>query len=346
VVTRKATEGALFGRAALGIGGLAVAAGIGALVVRRRRGRSFVKTTDTTEDALLSAPTHDYRTVPVVTDDGAELHVRVYGDPDAQPIVFSHGWTCSADFWFPQINAFAENYQVIVYDQRGHGRSEVGTRPLGPDVLADDLADVLAATVSEDNKAVLVGHSMGGMSVMAWAGNYPDQVDRLVSAVLLASTATDSLVRETTVIPLPQRFPRLPVPLGRRVLGSAVPLWPSPVTRSAIKYVSMAPGSTVAEVAFCEKIVLECRPQTRGIWGAALSDLDIHEALKNMSVPTSVLVGTADRLTPPVHARKLAHALDDHGHLSKLIELPGIGHMSSVEAIDEFNTEVMRLRRL
>lgn len=332
--------------ALLSLGGLAAVAGVGAVVLRRRSARSFTKTTDAPPDALLSPPTLDARVVPVVTDDGAELHVRVYGDPRAQPIVFSHGWTCSADYWIPQINAFAENHQVIVYDQRGHGRSDVGTRPLGPDVLADDLADVLAATVNEDNKAVLVGHSMGGMSIMAWAGRYADQVDRLVSAVLLASTATDSLIRETTVIPLPQRFPRLPVPIGRAVLGSAVPLRPSPVTRQAIKYVSMAPGSTAAEVAFCEKIVLECKPRTRGVWGAALTDLDIHEALENLSVPTSVLVGTADRLTPPVHARKLAHALDAHDHLSKLIELPGIGHMSSVEAIDEFNTEVARLRGL
>lgn len=341
MVTRRAVEGAI-----LGIGGLAAAGSIAALVLRRRKAHSFTKTTDAGPDALLGTPTFDARVVPVVTDDGAELHVRVYGDPAAKPIVFSHGWTCSADYWIPQINAFAENYQVIVYDQRGHGRSDVGSRPLGPDVLADDLADVLAATVSEDNKAVLVGHSMGGMSVMAWAGRYPDQVDRLVSAVLLASTATDSLVRETTVIPLPNRFPRVPLPIGRVVLKSAVPLRPSSVTRHAIKYISMSPGATAAEVAFCEKIVLECEPQTRGIWGAALTDLDIHEALANMSVPTSVLVGTADRLTPPVHARKLAQALQAHDHLSELIELPGIGHMSSVEAIDDFNTEVMRLRRM
>lgn len=341
MVTRRAVEGAVFG-----IGGLAAAAGIGAYLLRRRRSHSFTTTSDAQPDALLHTPTFDARVVPVVTDDGAELHVRVYGDPNAKPIVFSHGWTCSADYWIPQINAFAENYQVIVYDQRGHGRSDVGSRPLGPDVLADDLADVLSATVSEDNKAVLVGHSMGGMSIMAWAGRYPEQVDRLVSAVLLASTATDSLVRETTVIPLPNRFPRVPVPLGRVVLKSAVPLRPSPVTRQAIKYVSMAPGSTAAEVAFCEKIVLECAPRTRGIWGAALTDLDIHEALANMSVPTSVLVGTADRLTPPVHARKLADALEAHDHLSKLVVLPGIGHMSSVEAIDDFNTEVARLLQL
>ncbi|RRQ29554.1 alpha/beta hydrolase [Rhodococcus sp. Eu-32] len=345
MVTRRAARGAL-----VGVAGLAAAAGIGTVLVRRRSGLTAEGPSEagavSKPDELLHVPTFEPRIVPVVTDDGAELHVRVYGDHDAQPIVFSHGWTCSADFWAPQINAFAEKYKVIVYDQRGHGRSDVGTRLLGPDVLADDLADVLAATVTEDNKAVLVGHSMGGMSVMAWAGRYPEQVDSLVSAVLLASTATDSLVRETTVIPLPTRFPRVPVPVGRVVLKSAVPLRPSPVTRQAIKYVSMAPSATPAEVAFCEKIVLECAPRTRGIWGAALSDLDIYEALANMSVPTTVLVGTADRLTPPVHARRLAEALESHDHLSKYIEVPGVGHMSSVEAIDDVNSEILRLRSL
>ncbi len=341
MVSRRAVESTL-----LGIGGLAAAAGIAGLIVSRRRRRSYVKATDTAAGALLRTPTLVPRIVPVVTDDGAQLHVRVYGDPSAPAIVFSHGWTCSADYWTPQINAFAENYSVIVYDQRGHGRSDVGSTPLGPDVLADDLAAVLAATVSEDNKAVLVGHSMGGMSIMAWAGSYPQQVDRLISAVLLASTATDSLLRETTVIPLTNRFARVQLPLGRAVLSSALPLRPSPVTRQAIKYVSMAPGSTPAEVRFCEKIVLECTPRTRGIWGAALTDIDIREALENLNVPTTVLVGTADRLTPPVHSRKLAQALEAHDHLSKFIEMPGIGHMCSVEAIDEFNAEVIRLRSL
>lgn len=282
----------------------------------------------------------------VFTDDGAALNVRIYGEPGAQSIVFVHGWTCSADYWIPQINAFADKYQVIVYDQRGHGLSNVGTRPFSADVLADDLADVLAATADKDNKVVLVGHSMGGMSIMAWAGRHPKQVDLLVDAVLLASTASDSLVREATVVPLPHYFPRVPLMIGRAVLSSAVPLKPTHTTRQAIKYVAMAPGSSTAEIDFCTKIVLECAPSIRGIWGAALGRLDIREALAHLNVPTSVLVGTVDRLTPPVHSRKLANTLRACGHLSRSIELPGIGHMSSVEAVGQFNAEVARLRQL
>jgi len=118
------------------------------------------------------------------------------------------------------------------------------------------------------------------------------------------------------------------------------------VMTRALQYVSMSPNASRAEVQFCENIVRDCKPRIRGGWGAALSGLDIHEALDNLDVPTTVLVGSMDRLTPPVHARKLARVLDEAGHLERLIVLPGVGHMSSVESIDEFDKEIVRLRNL
>ncbi|WP_430335734.1 alpha/beta fold hydrolase [Rhodococcus sp. ACT016] len=326
---------------------IGVAGAVGAAAVVSRRRASTSETVPYQDQAaLFAAPRLEPEIIPVVSADGAELHVRAYGSPDADPIVLSHGWTCSADFWNPQVNALAEKYRVITYDQRGHGRSGIGSTPLSPDVLADDLAAVVGATVRDGRKAEIVGHSMGGMSVVAWARKYPEQVDRYAHSVLLASTGTDSLVAETTVVPLPQRFPRLPVPVGRAVLGSAMPMPASRVTTRAIKYIAMAPGSTPAEVDFCGRIVSECHPRTRGGWGAALSTLDITDGLKNLRVPTTVMVGTADRLTPPSHARRLAQLLDDADNLERLIVLRDIGHMTSVEAVADFNAEVERLRRL
>ncbi len=164
---------------------------------------------------------------------------------------------------------------------------------------------------------------------------------------MLASTASERLIAETTVIPLPNRFPRVPVPVGRAILSSPVPFVSSGAMTKAIQYVSMSPNATKAEIQFCENIVRECKPRIRGGWGgAALSTLDIHEGLDNLEVPTTVLVGSLDRLTPPVHARKLAQVLDDAGNLERLIVLPGVGHMSSIENIDEFDKEIVRLRNL
>ncbi|WP_305092554.1 alpha/beta fold hydrolase [Prescottella sp. R16] len=325
--------------------GLAGVAGAAAVAARRRSAGSAEAAAPDRSD-VFSTPRFEPEVLSVVSADGTELHVRVFGDPDAEPIVFSHGWVCSTEFWNPQVNALAGKYRVVTYDQRGHGRSGIGTAPLSPDVLADDLAAVLAATVRDGHKAEIVGHSMGGMSIVAWARRYPEQVEQYASSILLASTGTDKLVAETTIIPLPQRFPRVPMPVGRAILGSTLPMPASPMATRAIQYIALAPGSARDEIAFCEQIVNACPRQTRGGWGAALSTLDITDGLKNLTVPTTVLVGAADRLTPPSHARRLAQLLDDTEHLDRLIVLPGIGHMTSVEAVDEFNTEIERLRAL
>ncbi|MGB3772620.1 MAG: alpha/beta hydrolase [Rhodococcus sp. (in: high G+C Gram-positive bacteria)] len=327
-----------------------VLAGAARALARRRTEVPSARLRDT--DELLGEIDVEPRVRTVTASDGASLHVREYGDPDADPMVLSHGWACSADFWTPQINDLAGRYRVVVYDQRGHGASEVGTRPLGADVLGDDLAAVLGATVTTDRKAVLVGHSMGGMSIMAWAGRYPDQIRDYVKAIMLANTASDSLLRETTLIPLPPGIPAVPTRLATTLLGSALPIPANPLTVRAMKYATMGAGSTRSQVAFCERIVRECTPRTRGMWGSALSTLDIRDAVERIDVPTSVLVGSSDRLTPPVHARQLARRLSAAGLLSedgtkgRLVEIHGVGHMSSVEDIATFDAELVRLASL
>lgn len=319
---------------------LVAGAVIGSCALRRR---TVVRTEDVPPHELLKEPTAPAERIEVRTRDGAALNVLAYGDADAPILVFCHGWTCNAAYWTPQINAFAGDYRVVVYDQRGHGDSETGTRSLGADVLADDLQAVLEAVVPEGRTAVLTGHSMGGMSIIAWAEKYPDEVRRRVAGVLLASTGTDRLVADSAIVPLPERFPKVPTPVARRLLGATVPLTASPVTTRALRYVALSPSASAAEVDFCERIVLGCPPRTRGGWGRALSALDIREGLENLDVPTTVLVGTADRLTPPVHARRLAEQLERAGNLERLVVLDGVGHMSSVEAIDRFDDELAHL---
>jgi pimeloyl-ACP methyl ester carboxylesterase len=334
--TRRILVGAAAGAAIIGVGA----------VVRSRRTRSSASFVAEPNPAL-SDPVHRPETISVTSADGHPIHVVAYGDPEAQPIVLSHGWTCSTAYWYPQINALADDFRVITYDQRGHGRTELGRNPLSTDLLADDLAAVLEATVTGDKKAVVVGHSMGGMSIMSWAGKYPEHVRAKARAVMLASTATDSLVAESTLIPLSQRLPTIPPPVGRGLLGwrSSVRV-DTPAARRVIQYAAMAPGSTREEVEFCTRIVLDCHGRTRGGWGAALSMLDIRAALENLQVPTTVLVGTADRLTPQSHSRRISDVLDEAGHLQRLIRLPAIGHMSTVEAPGPVNDEIRRLARL
>jgi len=282
----------------------------------------------------------------VSSADGTRLNVALHGPKDAAAVVLSHGWTCSTRYWNPQVRDLADEYRVITYDQRGHGVSANSRGRYGPDLLAEDLAAVLGATLEPEQQAVLVGHSMGAMSIVAWAGRYPEQVARRASAALLASTGVDGLLAESLVVRLPTRLPRLTEWIGRSALGMPTPLGrPSPLAFRAVKYVALSPGASPAQVAFCEEIVLGCRARARGKWGSALSRLDLRESLTHLRVPTTVLVGTADRLTPPGHAERLAEALDHDGHLDRLVEVDGVGHMSTVEDAPSVNAEIRRLLR-
>lgn len=271
------------------------------------------------------APPVPARELTAVSADGARLHVEVHGPDEAPAVVLSHGWSCSTAFWAAQIRDLAVDHRVIAYDQRGHGRS-----PANPvcsaDALADDLEAVLAATLAPGEKAVLAGHSMGGMTLMAAAGR--DRFREHAGAVLLCSTGSSRLVAESLVVPM--RAGRSRTWLTRKVLGSRAPLGPvTPVARRILKYATMGAGSAPGMVEACARIVHACPRKVRYAWSHVLDTLDLDHRVRELSVPAAVVVGTADRMTPVVHARSLVAALPN---CVGSTELPGLGHMTPVEA--------------
>ncbi|MDC0772935.1 alpha/beta fold hydrolase [Streptomyces sp. HD] len=271
------------------------------------------------------APPVPARELTAVSADGARLHIEVHGPEHAPPVVLAHGWACSTAFWAAQIRELAADHRVIAYDQRGHGRSPASPA-CSPDALADDLEAVLKATLAPGEQAVIAGHSMGGMTVMAAAGR--PALREHAAAVLLCSTGASRLVSESTVIPLRAGRPR--TWLTRRVLGSRAPLGPvTPIARAILKYATMGPGSAPHMVEACARIVHACPRKVRYAWSQVLDLLDLDHGVRQLSVPTAVVVGTADRMTPPVHARALAAALPD---CLGVTELAGLGHMTPVEA--------------
>ncbi|MER5429193.1 alpha/beta hydrolase [Streptomyces sp. NPDC002588] len=267
------------------------------------------------------------RELTVVSADGSPLHVEIHGPEGAPAVVLAHGWTCSTAFWSAQIRDLAADHRVIAYDQRGHGRTPAA-EVCSTDALADDLEAVLAAALAPGEKAVIAGHSMGGMTVLAAAGR--DAFEEHAGAVLLCSTGASRLVAESTVVPL--RAGRLRTWLTRHVLGSRAPLGPvTPVAKRILKYATMGAGSAPHMVDRCARIVHACPRRVRHAWSHVLNLLDLDHAVRELRVPTAVVVGTADRMTPPVHARRIAAALPV---CAGLTELPGLGHMTPVEAPD------------
>ncbi|ANJ07974.1 alpha/beta fold hydrolase [Streptomyces parvulus] len=280
---------------------------------------------------LLSVPGGPYappvpaRELTVTAADGARIHVEVHGPERAPAVVLAHGWCCSTAFWAAQIRELAADHRVIAYDQRGHGRSPANPA-YGTEPLADDLEAVLAASLAPGERAVLAGHSMGGMTVMA-AATRP-AVREHVAAVLLCSTGSSRLVASATVVPLGEG--RVRTWLTRRILGSRAPLGPvTPLARRILKYGTMGPGSGPHMVEACARIVHACPRRVRHGWSQVLDLLDLDHGVRELRMPVEIVVGAADRLTPPSQARALAAALPD---CVGLTELEGLGHMTPVEA--------------
>ena len=109
---------------------------------------------------------------------GVKLAIEEKGRGSDAPIVFVHGWTADMHRWDDQFEHFSKHRRVIRFDLRGHGQSEKITRDMNIDQLVKDLHSVLKH--HNIKKAIIVGHSMGGMTAQKFTLEYPDMVERLI----------------------------------------------------------------------------------------------------------------------------------------------------------------------
>ncbi|MGH2841148.1 MAG: alpha/beta fold hydrolase [Solirubrobacteraceae bacterium] len=287
------------------------------------------------------------RPLAIMSTDGTPLRALEFGNPDAPAtVVLVHGWTCAAKIWIRQINALAsDEVRVIAYDLRGHAQSG---RPeeldYSIDAHAGDLDAVLRAVCSDGRRAVVAGHSLGGMTIVAWAGDHPDEVCDLLAGAVLVTTGVDGLIAQSPILRAPDKLAKVREFAGRLLLGAAVPLprGPTPLSFRVIRWIALSKQASPAEVAFCERIILSCNRDVRALCGNTLSGLDLYESIASLSVPTVIVGGERDKLTPPPHVRRLADALP---HVVEEIVIPGCGHMAPVSHPDEVTEPILRLVR-
>jgi len=301
----------------------------------RRRGAGRGVTVGAFDDPDIA-----FEVTSVTTEDGARLHVRTYGPPAAPVIVLVHGFACRVEYWNPQIAALSGRYRVIAYDQRGLGRSTLGSHGVTAAVLGDDLAAVLQAVLPSGRRAVLVGHSFGGITVMAMAQRHPDQFGARVAKVLLANTVAQRFWAQTMALPFAGRYRALRRPLLVGVSRLKFALPPLAVSRGAFRWLAMSRWADPAAVDFAWMVMSGCAPAVRVLWAAGLVDMDVLAGLDGITVPTTVVVGALDRLTPPAASQQIAEALTNRGLLHRLVVLPSCGHCSNLEAPAAFIAEI------
>jgi len=273
----------------------------------------------------------------VVTDDGITLYAELLGKPSSPvTVVFCHGYGLNMHSWCFQRAALAGHARVLAWDQRGHGRSEFGVPGSGTiDQLGRDLRQVLVQ-LAPTGPVVLVGHSMGGMTIMALAEQFPQLFgERIIAVALLATSAG------------PVR-PSLGFPTG----GAAVQLaahWAaeriSPGLIPLLRLVRRLPGSRPLfrelsrRFAFSSQVsptvvelLIDMLESTRLSAAAELfRQFRPHDQFAALSVlqrvSTLVMVGENDLITPPQDSATIANAIPS----ADLVVLPDCGHALMLE---------------
>jgi pimeloyl-ACP methyl ester carboxylesterase len=288
------------------------------------------------------------RSYVVTTPDGVPLAVREVGPTDAPlTVVFAHGFCLRmgafhfqrmrlSDEWGPQV-------RMIFYDQRGHGRSgEAPPETYTITQLGRDLETVLQV-IAPRGPIVVVGHSMGGMTVLSHARQYPHHYgNRIVGAALISSAAegvAKSPLGEILNNPALEAVrraarsaPKL-VQRGRNVGRSVI----GPILRAA-SYADWNVSPSI--VAFSEKMMLNTPIPTLIEF---LHALEVHDETGGLAtlanIPTLVVCGDHDLVTPDEYSRKMAHALRQ----SEMIIVARSGHLVLLSKPEPVNDGLVRL---
>lgn len=334
---------------------LAGGAGLAAVatIVGASARRSITQRVTTVEDPYAGEDfdrIDDDREYVVTTPDGVPLAVRDAGPVDARvTIVFVHGFCLRMGaFHFQRTRLpghLGPDVRMVFYDQRGHGQSgEASPETYTLTQLGRDLESVLEV-VAPQGVVVVVGHSMGGMTVLSHARQFPDQYGRRIVGAALISSAAEGVTRS----PLGEILKNPALEAVRFTARSAPKLMHRGrnVSRSLIGPVLRAASFSDLQVsrrldAFSQRMMngtpiptmvgfldaLEHHDETAGLWTL-------------LRVPTLIACGDHDLLTPDEYSRKMAASMPQ----SELVIVPGASHLALLDKPEAINGGLVRLVR-
>ncbi|MEU6063029.1 MULTISPECIES: alpha/beta fold hydrolase [Streptomyces] len=347
------------GIAGTAIGVLAAGAAAGVAIERMTVGRGMRRKARLALDS--AGPYGALRGTPgkAIADDGTELYYEVDDvEPEGGPaprrrrlfgrkapapvtVVFSHGYCLSQDSWHFQRAALRGVVRTVHWDQRSHGRSARGAAqsrdeaPVTIDQLGRDLKAVIDAAVP-DGPIVLVGHSMGGMTVMALAAQYPELIRDRVVATALVGTSSGRLGEVNFGLPLAGvNAVRRVLPGVLKALGTQAALVEKGRRATAdlfagvIKRYSFASRDIDPAIErFAERMIESTPIDVVAEFYPAFNDHDKTEALARFAdMPVLVLAGVQDLVTPSEHSEVIADLLPD----AELVLVPDAGHLVMLE---------------
>lgn len=336
-----------------GVTGLAVgalAAGAGAVVMAEKVvvGRIRLR-----PDPQAGEPFGDIRgeAMTVLADDGLPLHVEIIGPDDAAAtIIFCHGYTLNSDVWHYQRAGLENSARLVFWDQRSHGRSGRSDPDLvSIDQLGADLHEVMMATAPGDTPVVLVGHSMGGMTVMALADQHPELIGTKVIGAVLISTAAGTVDPATWLPALLRPAVRAAMPsmMTRSSKGRMASMVErgrqsaSDIAFLSTRHVAFGdPHVSPTLVDFLERVIRATPIDVIADFYVAVVGHEKRHALKVLGkIPVVVVAGSRDRLVDPGLSSQIASAING----ANLVTIEGAGHAVILERPDEINETIAGL---
>jgi pimeloyl-ACP methyl ester carboxylesterase len=372
---RARTAGIIGGLVGLAAAGTAVGVGVTRAARRRVRAAELGPAADVApltdaelreDDPLGEASRAPDRTALVQADDGVLLAAEEIGPRDAPlTVVFVHGYTLSMASWTFQrrtlaaalatANGHRPDVRLIFYDQRGHGASGRGTPERSTiEQLACDLAVVLETRVPQGS-VVLIGHSMGGMTIMGLAALRPELFGARISGVALLSTSSGQLADLNFGLPeLLTRVRAAVFPVAawtmrrrpafaertRRVMADLV----STVTRS-LSFASADVDPALGQ--YVDAMIAGTPVDVIAEFYPALAGLDEIGSLEPLRrIPTLVLTGDKDKMIPMEHSELILEQLGGaENALTEFVVVPDAGHLVLLEKPAEVSDAIARLLR-
>jgi pimeloyl-ACP methyl ester carboxylesterase len=324
------------------VGSVAAGAAVGVFTERRLVGRRF---------DLLSSPygTLSGEEAGVIADDNVYIHAEV--DEPAQPsdvtVIFCHGYALNLHSWHFQRLALRPHARLVFWDQRSHGRSQRSGAAPTIDELGEDLRCVMD-NLAPTGHIVLVGHSMGGMTIMALAARYPELFGTRVTGVALLATTAGGISDISF---------GLPTPIGKLLHRWAPTFAGALAKRPALVESGRRSGSDLGLIltqlfsfgnprvnpgltAFVAEMIDSTPVEVIASFLPALERHDKVEALSALErVETLVMVGDSDLLIPESHSHEIVRRLPG----AEFVVLQSAGHMLTLERHEEVDAHLLAL---
>jgi len=251
-----------------------------------------------------------------MTRDGLKMYYELHGSGD--PLVLIAGLASDSQSWAPILPALAERFQVVVFDNRGAGRTEPMDAPLNITQMADDVTALLDTL--NIPQAHLLGHSMGGMIALECAARRPDRIRKLI----LASTTAKPAERDCVLLRNWAASQHHGMP--PRLWFENLFFWIFP------ERFFQHPADVQAALDFSVNYPWPQTPDAFERQVETIAAFDIRDRLKSIHIPTLALHGERDMLFPPERVLPELTAISG----LKMTIIPGAAHAIALDAPELF----------